>query len=389
MINEPILLTLVLVFTGAAILATAALFARQSLLVVYILVGLIFGASGLQIIKDPGVIEELSHIGIIFLLFLLGINLPVNKLFQLVTKTTIITALSSALFALTGFLVAISFGFNWLESLVIGASAMFSSTIIALKLLPTTVLHHRRQGEVIISILLLQDILAIVVLTILQVGGNSHFPWKELLLLFVALAGISVFAFAFYQFILIRIIQKFDRIQEFIFVITIGWCLGIAQLAEHFNLSYEIGAFIAGVAYASNPIALFISETLKPLRDFFLILFFFTLGATFNVNEAYSVLIPAATMAALLLIIKPLTFKALISKVSETPQDSREIAYRLGQTSEFSLLIAVLAVEMGVIGIKAGYLIQVCALITFVVSSYLVVYMFPTPMATSEKLRRD
>lgn len=389
MINEPILLTLVLVFTGAAILATAALFARQSLLVVYILVGLIFGASGLEIIKDPAVIEEISHIGIIFLLFLLGINLPVNKLFQLVTKTTIITALSSALFGVIGFVVAFSFGFSWLESLVIGASAMFSSTIIGLKLLPTTVLHHRRQGEVIISILLLQDILAIIVLTILQVGGNSHFPWKELLLLFVALAGISVFAFTFHRFILIRIIAKFDRIQEFIFVITIGWCLGIAQLAAHFNLSYEIGAFIAGVAYASNPIALFISETLKPLRDFFLILFFFTLGATFNINEAYSVVLPAAIMAGLLLIIKPVTFKTLISRVSENPQDSREIGFRLGQTSEFSLLIAVLAVEMGVIGIQAGYLIQVCALITFIVSSYLVVYMFPTPMATSDKLRRD
>ena len=389
MINEPILLTLVLVFTGVAILATAALYARQSLLVVYILAGLLFGASGLEIINEPAVIEEISHIGIIFLLFLLGINLPVNKLFQLVTKTTIITALSSALFGIIGFIVAIMFDFTWLESFVIGASAMFSSTIIGLKLLPTTVLHHRRQGEVIISILLLQDILAIIVLTILQVGDNSHFPWKELALLFIALIGISIFAFAFHKYILIRIIEKFDKIQEFIFVITIGWCLGIAQLAQHFNLSYEIGAFIAGVAFASNPIALFISEMLKPLRDFFLILFFFTLGAKFNINEARSVILPATIMASLLLLIKPITFKILISKASENPEDSREIGYRLGQTSEFSLLIAVLAVEMGVIGMKAGYLIQVCAIITFIVSSYLVVYMFPTPMATSDKLRRD
>lgn len=389
MTNEPILLTLVLVFTGAAILATAALYARQSLLVVYILVGILFGSSGLKIINHPAVIEEISHIGIIFLLFLLGINLPINKLFQLVTKTTIITAISSALFGIIGFLIGLAFGFNLLEGLVIGASAMFSSTIIGLKLLPTTVLHHRRQGEIIISILLLQDILAIVVLTILQVGGNSHFPWKDLLLLFVALAGISIFAFAFHRLILIRIIEKFDKIQEFIFVITIGWCLGIAQLAEHFNLSYEIGAFIAGVAFASNPIALFISETLKPLRDFFLILFFFTLGASFNISEAQSVLLPASILAALLLVVKPIAYRVLISRVSDNLEDSREIGYRLGQTSEFSLLIAVLAVEMGVIGLKAGYLIQVCALLTFIVSSYLVVHKFPTPMATSDKLRRD
>ncbi len=389
MVNEPILLTLVLVFTGAAVLGTIALYARQSLLVVYMLVGLAFGASGLKIINDPVVIEEISHIGIIFLLFLLGINLPVNKLFHLVRKTTFITTISSALFCIVGIVSGLLFGFTWIESIVIGASVMFSSTIIGLKLLPTTVLHHRRQGEMIISILLLQDILAIVVLTILQVGNNSHFPWKELGILFLALIGISIFAFIFHRYILIRIIARFDKIQEFIFVITIGWCLGIAQLSEHFNLSYEIGAFIAGVAFASNPIALFISEMLKPLRDFFLILFFFTLGAKFDIHEAQSVIIPAIVLASLLLFLKPIAFKFLIKRTSENPEDSREIGFRLGQTSEFSLLIAVLATEMGVIGLKAGYLIQLCALITFIISSYLVIYKFPTPMAISDKLRRD
>ena len=389
MINEPILLTLVLVFTGAAVLGTIALYARQSLLVVYMLVGLAFGVSGLKIINDPVVLEEISHIGIIFLLFLLGINLPVNKLFHLVRKTTFITTISSALFCITGLGLGLAFGFTWIESVVIGASAMFSSTIIGLKLLPTTVLHHRRQGEVIISILLLQDILAIVVLTILQVGNNSHFPWKELVTLFLALIGISIFAFIFHKYILIRIIARFDKIKEFIFVITIGWCLGIAQVAEHFNLSYEIGAFIAGVAFASNPIALFISEMLKPLRDFFLVLFFFTLGAKFDIGEAQPIIIPALVMASLLLILKPVAFKILIRGTSENPEDSREIGFRLGQTSEFSLLIAVLATEMGIIGLRAGYLIQLCALITFIVSSYLVIYKFPTPMAISDKLRRD
>lgn len=389
MANEPILFTLFLIFTGAAIFATTALYARQSLLVAYIFVGLILGASGFKLISDYEVINEISHIGIIFLLFLMGINLPIDKLFHLVKKTTFITAVSSLLFLAIGFAVGLAFGFTLLESLFIGASAMFSSTIIGLKLLPTTVLHHRRQGEMIISILLLQDILAIIVLTILQVGPDSHFPWKELGLLFVSLIGISIFAFAFHHYIVIRIISRFDRIQEFVFVVTIGWCLGIAQLAAHFNLSYEIGAFIAGVAFASNPIALFISETLKPLRDFFLILFFFALGANFNIDEARSVLVPAVALALLLLVIKPVSFKYLIKRTSENPEDARETGYRLGQTSEFSLLIAVLAVEMNVIGMKAGYLIQVCALITFIVSSYLIVYKFPTPMATSDKLRRD
>jgi len=389
MTNETILFTLFMIFTGAAVLATSALFARQSLLVVYILAGLLFGTSGLKFVTDPVMIEEISHTGIIFLLFLMGINLPADKLIHLVRKTTFVTAVSSLGFFLVGFLVANIFGFGMVEGLIIGAAAMFSSTIIGLKLLPTTVLHHRHQGEIVISILLLQDILAIMVLTILQVGNLSNFPWQELLLLFVALIAISIFAYFFHRVVLVKIIARFDRIQEFIFVVTIGWCLGIAQLTASFNLSYEIGAFIAGVVFAANPIALFVSEMLKPLRDFFLVLFFFSLGANFHLDVAQTVVIPASILAVLLLVIKPVTFKFLLESTSETPQDSQEIGFRLGQISEFSLLIAVLAVDMQVIDIKAGYLIQVCTLLTFIVSSYLVVFKYPTPIAVSDKLRRD
>lgn len=389
MTNETILFTLFMIFTGAAVLAASALYARQSLLVVYILAGLLFGPSGLKLVTDPVVIEEISHTGIIFLLFLMGINLPADKLIHLVRKTTFVTTVSCLVFFIAGFLVASMFGFGMVEGLIIGAAAMFSSTIIGLKLLPTTVLHHRHQGEIVISILLLQDILAIMVLTILQAGDLSDFPWQELLLLFVVLIAISIFAYFFHRIVLVKIIAKFDRIQEFIFVVTIGWCLGIAQLAASFNLSYEIGAFIAGVAFAANPIALFVSEMLKPLRDFFLVLFFFSLGANFHLDVAQTVFIPATLLALSLLIIKPLAFRFLLERTSENPQDSEEIGFRLGQVSEFSLLIAVLAVEMQVIGLKAGYLIQVCTLLTFIVSSYLVVFKYPTPIAVSDKLRRD
>jgi len=387
--NEPILFILFLVFTGAAVLATTALFARQSLLVVYILAGLIFGRSGFHLITDPILIEEISHIGIIFLLFLLGINLPINKLISLVKETTIITAVSCIAFAIVGFVIAILSGFDLVDGLIIGAASMFSSTIVSLKLLPTTVLHHRRQGEIIISILLLQDIIAIIVLTVLQVGKHNYFPWQELAFLFVALVGISILAYVMHRFVVIKILAQFDRIQEFVFVVTIGWCLGLAQLAATFNLSYEIGAFIAGVAFASNPIALFVSEMLKPLRDFFLILFFFALGAKFNLEIAQTVSLSAALLATSLLLMKPLIFKWLLQRTGTPNQDSKEIGYRLGQISEFSLLIAVLAVDMQVITEKAGYLIQVCTLITFIISSYLVIFQYPTPQGVTEKLRRD
>ena len=161
---ESVIFYIFLIFTGAAVLATLALYARQSLLVVYILLGILLGPSGLDWVSDPEIISQIAHIGIIFLLFLLGINLPPQKLVLMLRETTLVTGVSSLLFLVIGAGCALSFGFNFAEAFVIGAAMMFSSTIIGLKLLPTTVLHHQHTGEIIISILLMQDIIAILIL---------------------------------------------------------------------------------------------------------------------------------------------------------------------------------------------------------------------------------
>lgn len=387
--NEPILFTIFLIFTGAALLATVALYARQSLPVVYIVLGIILGPSGFRLVTDPVIIKHISHIGIIFLLFLLGLNLPPGKLIHLMRKTTLVTGISSVLFGIFGFGIASLFGYTPLESIIIGTSLVFSSTIICLKLLPTTVLHHRRTGEILVSILLLQDLLAILVLLFLQAGQDQHIIIREILLLIVSLLGIVFFAWLFSRFILVKLMSHFDRIQEYIFLLTLGWCLGIAQLAHTLGLSYEVGAFIAGVVLATSPISLFIAEVLKPLRDFFLVLFFFALGATFDLGMIQSVLVPALILAGLVLWLKPIIYQVLLTRSGEEKGQAIETGVRLGQASEFSLLIAVLAVDMALIGTQAAYLIQVCTLITFIVSSYLTVLRFPTPVAVSDKLRRD
>ena len=119
-------------------------------------------------------------------------------------------------------------------------------------------------------------------------------------------------AFLLQRFVLIKLISRFDKIQEYIFLMAIAWCLGFAELASAVGLSHEIGAFIAGVALATSPISLFIGENLKPLRDFFLIIFFFSLGASFNLEMLMIVFVPAALVAALVLAGKPVIFRLLL-----------------------------------------------------------------------------
>jgi Kef-type K+ transport system membrane component KefB len=387
--SDAITFNIFLIFTGAAILATLALYARQALIVAYIVLGLAFGPWGLGLIADPAVIRQASAIGIMFLLFLLGLNLHPQKLWKLLREAMLVTGVSSLLFALLGAAAGYLLGFARLESLLLGAALMFSSTIIGLKLLPTTVLHHQRTGEIIISILLLQDMIAILILLGLQALGRGEMPLFDLALLLLSLPGLVLFAYLAERYVLIRLIRRFDKIQEYIFLVAIGWCLGFAELANSLGLSHEIGAFIAGVALATSPIARFIAENLKPLRDFFLVLFFFSLGASFDLKILREILLPGLLLAAVLLLIKPLVFHRLLRRSGETSARALEIGVRLGQISEFSLLIAVLALEQGVMSHRASYLIQMATLLTFIASSYFIVLRYPTPIATSDKLRRD
>lgn len=382
--------TIFLIFGGAAVFSTFVLYTRQSLLVAYILLGAAFGPWGLKLVPDLAALQQVGEMGIVFLLFLLGLHLQPQNLVHMLKKVTWVALFSSIFFALIAYVIGRWFGLSNTESWVLGAAMMFSSTIIGLKLLPTTILHHQHTGEVMISVLLMQDLIAIVVLILIngahQGGGLS---WNDLLLVGVALPALILFAFLVERYILIKLLARFDRTQEYVFLLSIGWCLGLSILAAKLGLSEDIGAFVAGVALASSPISLFIAESLKPLRDFFLVMFFFSVGATFNFSFAAQVVIPALILSTLILILKPLSFYLLLAKAGEKRSVSKEVGFRLGQASEFSLLVASIALTTNLISDVASNLIQATTILTFIVSSYLVVLKYPTPMSLSDKMRKD
>ncbi len=319
----------------------------------------------------------------------MGLELNPREFLLLMRKTILTTLFSSLLFWGAGFLLALLFGYTSLEALLIGAAMIFSSTIIGLKLLPTTVLHHQRTGEIIISILLLQDFIAILLLLFIQGSSSPDHPVMEFTKLALALPLLIGGAVLFVQKVLLRLLQAFDTFHEYIFLLAIGWCLGMAEAAAALGISHEIGAFVAGVTLATSPISLYMSEKLKPLRDFFLVMFFFSLGAGFDLGMVTTIIFPALLFALLAVLGKPAVFSQLLSKQGEDEMRSQEVGARLGQLSEFSLLIAVLALERELIGDNAGYLIQLATLLTFFASTYRVVLRYPTPIALSEKLRRN
>lgn len=385
---DNIIFELVLIFAGAAIIATLFLYLKQPIILAYIALGVAMGPSGIGLINNPHHIERLSHIGIILLLFLIGLNLRPDRMVGLFGKTSLLTLATSIIFMMVVSLAAFAMGFPILNSLVIGAALMFSSTIVGLKLIPTTTLHHKHRGEMIVSVLLLQDILAIIIILLISGGQESNIS-LTVAMLFLKLVGLTAVSFLFVRYALTALYTAFDTIREHTFLLSLGWGLMVAGVAELIGLSFEMGAFIAGVSLATLPIAMVIAEELKPLRDFFLILFFFSIGAQFDLRVMSDVVLPGAVIALIIVLVKPVVYRWGFNISGEKDTVSAELGIRLGQASEFSLLVAYAALLSGLIDQRSTYLVQIVVVLTFVISTYWVISKYPTPISTEASRRRD
>lgn len=385
---DSIIFELSVIVVGSAVLGTLFLYARQPIIIAYIAIGFAVGPSGLALIRSTDHIEEISHFGVILLLFLIGLSLQPLKLVKLFRRTSLLTFGTSLLFGCVSLLFALLLRFDMHSALIFGAAMMFSSTVVGLKLIPTTTLHHKRTGEVMTSVLLLQDVLAILVILLITGEKSDH-----VLVTFAMLAGklafLCLLSFVGVRYVLVPLLTKFDKVQEYTFVLTLGWCLLWAETAHVFGLSYEMGAFVAGLSIASCRIAVVIAEHLKPLREFFLILFFFAVGAKLDLRLTPRLLVSALIFGAIQVPLKASVFRFAFRKNGESPDLSRELAVRLAQSSEFSLLVVFAAISVGGLSSESAMVIQVTTIITFIISTYWVVLRYPTPISGSAVLRQD
>jgi Kef-type K+ transport system membrane component KefB len=389
MATQSLIFSFFLIFSGATLLATVALYLRQPILLAYITLGVLLGPFGLAWVNDTQLLADISHTGIIFLLFLIGLDMQPSYLLHMLRQGILVAAASSILFAMLGFCIAKVVGYSLTEALIIGATTMFSSTIIGIKLLPTTVLHHKKTGELVVGLLLLQDLIAIILLIMLHTMGNPSGMAGDLWCSLLALPLLIVVAFSMVKYLLLPLISRYDKFHEYIFLLAVGWCLGVAELGLFMGLSAEIGAFIAGISLAASPISQYIAINLKPIRDFFLVLFFFSIGAQFNLNLLGIVWFDSLVLAVMILLLKPAIFKWLIQPLCPDIHTAWEVGFRLGQSSEFSILIGTLALSTMVISETAAMMIQTSTILTFIISSYIVVWNFKSPIAIQDHLRRD
>lgn len=347
---------------------------RQPLILGYILAGLLVGPSLLGVIHSTETFEAYSKLGIALLLFIIGLGMHVGELKKL-GRVVVLTALASLITVGTvGFAVSMGLGFTRTEALIIGLALFFSSTIIIVKILSDKKEQNRLHGQVAIGVILVEDIVATFALLFIAANQHGGLELSEIggmLGKGVLLMGLLAFAGA-------KILPKFSKYiassQELLFLFAIAWGFGIASLFEISGFSIEVGALFGGVALASSPYAQEIAARLKPLRDFFVVLFFITLGESLNVTNLADALWPAILLSLVVIILKPFTITSVMGLLGYTKRVSFKTGINLSQISEFSIVLIVLATQAGLVRGEISAILTIVAIITIASSTYLMHY---------------
>lgn len=347
---------------------------RQPLILGYILAGLLVGPAAFGLIHSTETFETFSEIGITLLLFIIGLGLNIKVIGKL-GKVVFAAALTEfVVIGGLGFLISTAFGFTTIEAIIIGLALFFSSTIIIIKMLSDKKEANRLHGQIAIGVILIDDIIATFALLFVAAGKDDAPDAAKILTLLFTGALLISFLWICSTRILPRVTKFFASSQELLFLAAIAWGFGIAKLFEITGFSIEVGALFAGVALASLPYAQEISSRLKPLRDFFVVLFFIVLGESLNVSNLIAGIWPALVFSLVVIILKPVTITAIVGLMGYTKQVSFKAGVNLSQISEFSIVLVVLAVNSGIVSSNISAIITLVAIITFASSTYLMHY---------------
>lgn len=363
----------------AALLGVLANKFKQPPLLGYILAGIIVGSMGIIGDTENESFELFAKIGITFLLFILGLELNIQDLRSL-GKVSLVTGIGQIVFTtFFGYLLSLALGFNSTSAIFIAIGLTFSSTIVIIKLLSTkkelTTLH----GKISIGFLLVQDLAAMLILMLLVTLGNASggVSFVEVIIgLFIKIPIIVVLLWASTKYFLPWLINETNHDREVLFMVIIGWALFFAALigSPLFGFTIEIGALLAGIALSSRKESLQIETWMRPLRDFFLTMFFVLLGLNLQIDSLPSVLIPALIFSTFVLIGNPIIVLIIMGALGYNKRTSFFTSLTVAQISEFSLLVAALGLQFGHLDSNAVAILTLVGGITMSISSYMIYY---------------
>lgn len=381
MASAPFLEALAIFVVAAALFVFAARLVRMPSIVAYILAGLFIGpvAGIVEPRAAHDAIDVMSEMGIALLLFLVGLELNLERIKQ-VGKVAVAAGLGQVLFtAAGGALISIALGFSLVEALFLAVALTFSSTVVVVKLLAQKEELFSLYGRIAVGIFLVQDVVVIVVLTFLsglEAGGaldlaavarglGIAFGGAALLLVVTALSA---------RFVLPRPFAWAARSPRTLFFWSLAWCFGYVLAASALGLSAELGAFLAGIALAQLKSAPHLGRRLGPLMSFGIAIFFVSLGAGIDLTGAAARGVEAAVLTLFVVVGKGALFMWIIARFGYSERTCFLTSVTVAQISELSFLVAAMGVSAGLITPPLLSLITVVGVLTIALSSYMILY---------------
>ena len=376
MIGLDLVVDLGIILAAAALLLLGARVARVPSIIAYIVAGVVLGpATGL--VRTAGTLELISEVGIALLLFLVGLEMSLDKI-RSVGKAAVVAGVGQvAVSAVLGGLLGIALGFEPVAAALIGLALAISSTVVVVKLLERSDELATVHGRLAVGILLVQDLIVAVALTLLGgLGTSGDLGAAELagdvFRSFLGMAALVAAAFAGARWLLPRAMRWMERSLEGLFIWSLTWCFAFILLAELLGLSVEIGAFAAGVSLAQLEYNHEMIRRLAPLVDFFLAVFFVSLGIHLDAEAALGLWPLALAFTAFILLLKPVIVAFLVSRTGFPGRPAFLAGLLLGQGSEFSFILVALGAGVGIVGDDEVALVAVAGLLSIGISAALI-----------------
>ncbi len=349
---------------------------RQPLIIAYIFAGIICGPFILNLFHgESDLYNTFAQFGVVLLLFIIGLNLNFNHL-KSIGRISFITGIGQVLFtASIGVAILLALGLATVPALYLAIAITFSSTIIIMKLLSDKKDTDSVYGRYTIGLMLVQDVIAVLIIIVLGMTTGDHVAGLEGIVTFGAkLLAIGAGLFLASRYLLPKLLGRIAHSSELLFLFTLAWCFGAASILYAAGFSLEIGAIIAGMALSSSPYQLEIGSRIRPLRDFFLIIFFIVLGSEMGLSSMADVAVPAGILSLFILIGNPVILYVLFRKLKFTRRNSFLSGVTAAQVSEFGFVVLFAGRQAGHIQSNEVVIFSAVALVTIFISSYMITY---------------
>ena len=376
MINNMLPFELMLVVVTATVLAVIARKLKQPVLLAYLLTGLVLGPALLNIVGETQTLTLMSELGLGFLLFLVGIEMNLDEIKELLRPISVIAVGQTILQTGLAFVVPLALGFGLFETFIIALCTVFGATPVIVKILTEKDELKSLPGKLDVGVLVLQDIYLILIVALINSGSLTQ-PDQILgtLVKIVAMIGfIGLLSLMASRYVLDDVFKRIADNRHAFFIHAVAWAFLLISTAEFLGLSVEVGAFLAGLGLGQVPYREEIKERMRPLTDFFMVIFFSTLGLTLSVENLQAYWIEAIIASLVMMIGNFLIMFYLIDRMKFTPRTSFIGSINMTQVSEFSLVVGALAVQQGYVGNDILGYISVMAVFTIGLSTYLINY---------------